>query len=85
MYARDPAAGLSHNANAAMSLAAAYGKPAFEVRVSNTGCLPGVSWCMHDLVITHRPQNPSTFDLARDYTDFTNRPVTSEYLAPFLP
>ena len=26
----------------------------------------------------------NTFDLARDYTDFVNRPVTTEYLEPFL-
>jgi hypothetical protein len=30
-------------------------------------------------LITHRPHNPSTYDLADDYTDFTNRPVTIEY------
>ena len=85
VYARDPAAGLSKNAGAAMSLASAYGAPAFEVRVQGTGCAPGAGWCLHDVVITHRPHNPSTFDLARDYTDFVNRTVTTEYLDPFLP
>ncbi|HUS31275.1 MAG TPA: hypothetical protein VMZ53_22345 [Kofleriaceae bacterium] len=85
VYARDPGAGASHNAGPMMSLAAAYGAPAFEVRVPGTGCSAGASWCLHDVVITHRPHNPSTFDLARDYTDFVNRTVTTEYLDPLLP
>ena len=38
----------------------------------------------NDVLITHKPHNPQTFDLARDYTDFVNRPVTTEYLTPFL-
>jgi hypothetical protein len=87
VYARDPAAGLSKNAGAAMSLASAYSAhaTAFEVRVQNTGCAVGAGWCLHDVVITHRPHDPSTFDLARDYTDFVGREVTTEYLDPFLP
>ena len=86
VYANDPAKGLSKNAGAAMSLASAYAPhaTALEVRVQNTGCASGAGWCLHDVVITHRPHNPSTFDLARDYTDFVNRPVTTEYLDPFL-
>jgi hypothetical protein len=85
VYARDPAAGSSKNAGAMTSLAGGYGKPAYEVRVQGTGCTPGAGWCLHDVVITHRPHNPSTFDLARDYTDFVNRTVTTEYLDPLLP
>ncbi|HTL35472.1 MAG TPA: hypothetical protein VL326_20230 [Kofleriaceae bacterium] len=86
VYARDPVAGLSKNAGAAMSLASSYAPHAtvFEVRVPGTGCSSGAGWCLHDVVITHRPHNPSTFDLARDYTDFVNRPVTTEYLDPML-
>ena len=87
VYARDPAAGLSRNAGSMTSWASTYAPHAiaFEVRVQNTGCSVGASWCLHDVVITHRPHNPSTFDLARDYTDFVNRAVTTEYLDPFLP
>ena len=89
VYARDPtlSSGLSKNSGAAMSLASTYAPKAtkFEVTVPSTGCNSGAGWCLHDVVITHRPHNPSTYDLARDYTDFVNRPVTTEYLDPFLP
>jgi hypothetical protein len=88
VYAKDPslASGLSRNASAAISLANAYAPKAtkFEVRVPGTGCNSGAGWCLHDVVITHRPHNPTTFNLALDYTDFVNRPVTTEYLEPFL-
>jgi len=49
------------------------------VTVDHTGCDVGASWCMHDVVVTHKPHNPEHFDLARDYTDFEGRPVTTEY------
>jgi len=86
VYARDPIAGLSQNAGTAKSLGAAYAPhgAAFEVTVPTTGCASGAGWCLHDVVITHRPHNPSSYDLARDYTDFVDRPVTTEYLEPFL-
>ena len=57
---------------------------AFEVSVPSTGCHDGAGWCLHDVVITHRPHDHETFDLADDYTDFANRPVTTEYLDPLL-
>ena len=83
VYARDPSlsAGLSRNTSAMRALANTYAAHAsvFEVRVPSTGCNSGAAWCLHDVVITHRPHNPSTFDLARDYTNFINRPVTTEY------
>ena len=50
----------------------------------STGCHDGAGWCLHDVVITHRPHDHETFDLADDYTDFANRPVTTEYLDPLL-
>ncbi len=86
VYARDPAAGLSRNSSVMQSLADTYAPAAtaFEVTVAQTGCNQGASWCLHDVVITHRPHNPTSYDLARDYTDFANRPVTTEYLAPLL-
>jgi hypothetical protein len=83
VYARDPtlASGLSQNSGSIQSLGviyAAYGDT-FEVTVPDTGCASGAGWCLHDVVITHRPHNPLTYDLANDYTDFVDRPVTTEY------
>jgi len=84
VYAHDPAAGYSHNASTAQALASDYAPKAtpFEVTVSNTGCHSGATWCLHDVLVTHRPHDPSTFDLALDYTDFAQRPVTDEYFTP---
>jgi hypothetical protein len=88
VYARDPtlSSGLSKNSSTAMALADAYAPiaTAFEVTVPSTGCNSGAGWCLHDVLITHRPHNPSTFDLSRDYTDFVDRPVTIEYLEPLV-
>jgi hypothetical protein len=88
VYAKDPALsrGLSQNAGSALALGMAYSAhgQAFEVTVPNTGCANGAGWCLHDVVITHRPHNPQSYDLARDYVDFENRPVTTEYLDQFL-
>ena len=81
-YAHDPtlASGYSENNATARALAEAYGTTPFEVTVSHTGCTSGAGWCLHDVLITHRPHDPTTYDLADDYTDFANRPVTTEYL-----
>lgn len=88
VYAKDPtlASGLSMNNGTAKALAMTYAPKAtlFEVTVPSTGCKSGAGWCLHDVVITHKPHNPQAFDLARDYTDFVDRPVTTEYLEPFL-
>jgi hypothetical protein len=78
VYARDPAVGLSRNASSMKSNAAAYDMPAFEVVVPQTGCIS--SWCLHDVVITHRPHNPHSFDLARDYASMS---ITTEYFDAF--
>jgi len=89
VYAHDPtlASGLSQNSSTAKALGDAYAPhaTAFEVVVPSTGCVNGAGWCMHDVVITHRPHNHTTFDLAHDYTDFVNRTATTEYLDPLLP
>jgi len=85
--ARDPAAGRSQNASTMKALGttyAAYGA-ALEVVVPGTGCRPGAGWCLHDVVITQRPHDPSSYDLARDYTDFVGRPVTTAYLDALIP
>jgi len=84
VYACDPLlpSGLSQNSGAMRALGttyAAYGD-AFEVTVPGTGCASGAGWCLHDVLVTHRPHNPRNYDIARDYTDFVNRPVTTEYL-----
>jgi hypothetical protein len=84
VYAHDPtlASGYSENNATARALAADYAShaTAFEVVVPATGCESGAGWCLHDVLITHRPHDHTTFDLADDYTDFTDRPVTIEYL-----
>lgn len=89
VYAQDPTlgSGLSKNSGAAIGLGAAYATDAttFKVVVPGTGCRSGAGWCLHDVVITHRPHNPDSYDLARDYTDFVDRPVTTEYLAALIP
>lgn len=84
VFARDPslASGLSANASTATALGAKYAAfgGAFEVLVPGTGCNSGAKWCLHDVVVTHRPHDPATFNLSLDYTDFQNRPVTTEYI-----
>jgi hypothetical protein len=88
VYAKDPtlAHGYSQNAGTAMALGMTYSNAkTFEVTVPGTGCNSGAGWCMHDVVITHRPHNSTAYDLADDYTDFEHRPVTTEYLSLFLP
>jgi hypothetical protein len=88
VYAKDPtlARGLSQNSGTAIALGMAYRAHGvtFEVTVPDSGCVSGAGWCLHDVVITHRPHNPFHYDLARDYTDFVDRPVTTEYLDLFV-
>ncbi|MGE3766979.1 MAG: hypothetical protein AB7L94_32300 [Kofleriaceae bacterium] len=88
VYAKDPtlARGLSQNAGAAVALGQTYRMygGAFEVTQPNTGCNSGAGWCLHDVVITQKPHDPNTYNLALDYTDFVDRPVTTAYLDPFI-
>jgi len=80
VYARDGAL-LSRNASAMQAAAAAAGGAPFEVRATGSGCL--AADCLHDAVIIARPWSPTTFDVARDYTQFTaDRPVVTSYLVP---
>lgn len=87
VYAKDPtlARGLSQNAGAAIALGQTYRAfgAAFEVTQPNTGCNSGAGWCLHDVVITQKPHDATTYNLALDYTDFEDRPVTTAYLDPF--
>jgi hypothetical protein len=88
VYAHDPSlsSGYSENHSTAIALGEDYAPKAttFEVTVPSTGCDNGAGWCMHDVLITHRPHNDETYDLADDYTDFAGRPPTIEYLQPWL-
>ena len=83
-YAHDPtlSSGYSENYTSARSLGQAYAPHAttFEVSVPNTGCADDAGWCLHDVLITHRPHNAYHYDLADDYTDFNGRPPTIEYI-----
>lgn len=80
VYARDGAL-LSRNATAMTAAAAAAGSAPFEVRAAGSGCV--AADCLHDAVIIGRPWSPTTFDVARDYTQFAaDRPVVTSYLAP---
>ncbi len=89
VYADDPelASGFSENHSTAVALGAAYAAAAttFEVVVPSTGCNNGAGWCLHDVLVTHRPHDRATYDLADDYTDFVNRPPTVEYLDSLAP
>lgn len=84
VYAHDPTLvhGYSENAGAEQSLGAEYAphSTTYDVVVPDAGCDDGAGWCMHDVVVTHRPHHSWSYDLADDYTDFANRPVTTEYL-----
>jgi hypothetical protein len=81
VYAKDGAL-LSRNAAAMQSAAAAAGVPPFVVDASSfggSGCI--TANCLHDAVILRKPYDPSTFDVARDYTMFSaDRPVVTSYL-----
>jgi len=74
--------GTSENASTAKALGAdyaAYGSW-YEVVVHGSGCNNGAHWCLHDLLVTHRPHRPDFYDLKDDYVDFAGRTVTTEYI-----
>ena len=79
--------GRSANAGGMEALGAEHGNLGVRLVADHSGCHSGAKWCLHDLLITTRPHDPSTFDLVRDYTDFVGRPVQSAWirsLEPFL-
>jgi hypothetical protein len=80
--AHDSAAGDSHNAQAIVSLHAQFAAShLFTVDADGSGCNVGATWCLHDTLIINHPHNPNTFDLAKDYTDFTSgRLVVTSYI-----
>jgi pimeloyl-ACP methyl ester carboxylesterase len=81
VYARHPAVGLSRNGwlmQADGERFAPQGAAAIAIDGSESGC--ATRNCLHDVVITSRPHDPSRFNVALDYTDFDDRPVTVAYL-----
>jgi hypothetical protein len=79
VYANDPGVGLSRNGAFMRALAPQYhGAKTFVVDAAASGC--ATSNCLHDTMITNRPHDPQTFDVADDYTDFAGRIVTAGYL-----
>lgn len=80
--AHDAVAGDSENTASDESLHAMF--PAshfFTVDADGSGCDVGAGWCLHDTLITNHPQDPTTFDLNLDYTDFTGgRQVVTSYI-----
>jgi hypothetical protein len=80
--AHDSVAGDSENTSSDESLHAEF--PAshfFTVDADGSGCDVGAGWCLHDTLITNHPHDPTTYDLALDYTDFTNgRHVVTSYI-----
>jgi hypothetical protein len=80
--AHDSVAGDSENTSSDETLHADF--PAshfFTVDADGSGCDVGAGWCLHDTLIINHPHDPTTFDLALDYTDFTNgRQVVTSYV-----
>lgn len=72
--------GRSANAGGMESLGEDHGRSGLRLVVDRSGCRSGAKWCLHDLLITTRPHDPNTFDLVRDYTDFTGRPVQDGWI-----
>lgn len=89
VYAQDPSlsSGFSQNASSAIAMGMTYAMygSSYKVVVPMTGCANDAGWCLHDVLITHRPHNPQSYNLALDYTDFVGRPVTTEYLDGLVP
>ncbi len=72
--------GRSANSGGMESLGEDHARSGLRLVVDHSGCHSGAKWCLHDLLITTRPHDPNTFDLARDYTDFTGRPVQDGWI-----
>ncbi len=80
VYAQDGTR-LSRNAGAMQSAASAAGLTPFVVDATGSGCASAD--CLHDAVVIARPWSATTFDVARDYTQFSpSRPVVTSYLLP---
>ena len=82
VYANDTSLASGHSANAGSIEAEAmsYKTTAIGITSEGSGCNSGAKWCLHDLLVTTKPHNPAAYDLARDYTDFSNRPVQTAWI-----
>jgi hypothetical protein len=80
--AHDSVAGDSENTSSDESLHDEFAASHFfTVDADGSGCDVGAGWCLHDTLIINHPHDPTTFDLALDYTDFTNgRQVVTSYI-----
>jgi hypothetical protein len=80
--AHDSVAGDSENTSSDESLHAEFAASHFfTVDADGSGCDVGAGWCLHDTLIIDHPHDPTTYDLALDYTDFTGgRQVVTSYL-----
>jgi hypothetical protein len=80
--AHDSVAGDSENTSSDESLHAQFAASHFfTVDADGSGCDVGAGWCLHDTLIINHPHDPTTFDLALDYTDFTGgRQVITSYI-----
>jgi hypothetical protein len=81
VFASDPAVGLSRNGAFMKASAKTFaGSHAVEVVATGSGCM--TSNCLHDALITSRPHDPQTFNVALGYTDFDGREVRVSYFDP---
>jgi hypothetical protein len=80
--AHDSVAGYSENTSSDESLHEEFAESHFfTVDADGSGCDVGAGWCLHDTLIINHPHDPTTFDLALDYTDFTDgRQVVTSYV-----
>jgi hypothetical protein len=71
--------GLSRNGAFMKSQVQAFaGSKGTQIEAVGSGCL--TSNCLHDTLITSKPHDHNTFNVALDYTDFTGRQVRVSYL-----
>ena len=72
--------GLSRNGSFMKSQVQAFpGSKGVQIEAVGSGCL--TSNCLHDTLITSKPHDHNTFNVALDYTDFVGRQVRVSYLS----
>lgn len=72
----------SANYDAMTSLATMFASKGgfYDNDATGSGCDPGAEWCVHDTMINTRPHDPTTLDVADDYSDFAGRPVCTSFI-----
>jgi D-alanyl-D-alanine carboxypeptidase len=73
----------SMNFKAMQGFAARVGGQVHVLDASQSGCT--AARCMHDVLINVKPHDPKTFNLAKDYTDFTTGGVQNGYFPGATP